>query len=65
MQETFEFQGTKVIGIKDANKKIPMQKFKFDKVFKPEDDQETVFDEVKEVVNSALDGYDVCIFAYG
>jgi len=27
--------------------------------------QEEIFDEVKEVVRSALDGFRVCIFAYG
>jgi len=40
-------------------------KFKFDRVFAPHESQKEIFDEVREVVKSALDGYKVCIFAYG
>ncbi|CAN8255730.1 unnamed protein product [Cochlearia groenlandica] len=39
--------------------------FKFDHVFKPEDSQETVFAQTKPIVTSVLDGFNVCIFAYG
>ncbi|XP_023637497.1 kinesin-like protein KIN-14S [Capsella rubella] len=39
--------------------------FKFDHVFKPEDGQEAVFAQTKPIVTSVLDGYNVCIFAYG
>lgn len=39
--------------------------FNFDTVFGPSSSQEVVFDEVKEFVQSALDGYNVCIFSYG
>ncbi|CAN1199488.1 Kinesin-like protein KIN-14S, partial [Linum perenne] len=39
--------------------------FKFDHVFKPDDNQEAVFGETKPIVTSVLDGYNVCIFAYG
>lgn len=45
----------------DSSKK----QFKFDYVFKPEDNQEAVFAQTKPVVTSVLDGYNVCIFAYG
>lgn len=39
--------------------------FKFDSVFSPEDNQETVFEKTSPLVVSVLDGYNVCIFAYG
>eukprot|EP00347_Sterkiella_histriomuscorum_P005846 403355048 len=39
--------------------------FKFDRVFGVQDSQEDVFNEVRDVVRAALDGFKVCIFAYG
>ncbi|KAK7344235.1 hypothetical protein VNO77_13612 [Canavalia gladiata] len=45
----------------DSSKK----QFKFDHVFRPEDNQEAVFQQTKPIVTSVLDGYNVCIFAYG
>ncbi|XP_045796594.1 kinesin-like protein KIN-14S [Trifolium pratense] len=45
----------------DSSKK----QFKFDHIFKPEDNQEAVFAQTKSIVASVLDGYNVCIFAYG
>nr|QWT43342.1 kinesin-like protein KIN14M [Citrullus lanatus] len=45
----------------DSSKKL----FKFDHVFKTEDSQGTVFGQAKPVVASVMDGYNVCIFAYG
>ncbi|XP_020273784.1 kinesin-like protein KIN-14J isoform X2 [Asparagus officinalis] len=41
------------------------KQFKFDHVFSPKDNQEIVFAETLPVVKSVLDGYNVCIFAYG
>ncbi|KAK4844077.1 hypothetical protein QYF36_016189 [Acer negundo] len=39
--------------------------FKFDRVYTPKDDQVDVFADASPMVISVLDGYNVCIFAYG
>jgi len=39
--------------------------FTFDRVFDPDANQEIVFDELRTLCLSAMDGYNVCIFAYG
>ncbi|PWA81113.1 di-glucose binding protein with Kinesin motor domain-containing protein [Artemisia annua] len=39
--------------------------FRFDRVFTPNDNQVDVFAQASPLVTSVLDGYNVCIFAYG
>ncbi|XP_031107444.1 kinesin-like protein KIN-14R [Ipomoea triloba] len=39
--------------------------FKFDRVYTPKDDQVDVYADASPMVISVLDGYNVCIFAYG
>ncbi|KAF5738045.1 Di-glucose binding protein with Kinesin motor domain isoform 1 [Tripterygium wilfordii] len=49
------------IGISGSTKKA----FKFDRVYTPRDHQVDVFADAAPLVISVLDGYNVCIFAYG
>lgn len=39
--------------------------FNFDKVFSPDTSQQDIYEEVQHLVQSFLDGNDVCIFSYG
>ncbi|XP_073102043.1 kinesin-like protein KIN-14E isoform X2 [Elaeis guineensis] len=45
----------------ESTKKI----FKFDRVYTPKDGQAEVYADASPLVTSVLDGYNVCIFAYG
>ncbi|KZV52020.1 hypothetical protein F511_10240, partial [Dorcoceras hygrometricum] len=59
----FDAAGDGELGIlsSGSTKKI----FKFDRVYTPKDDQVDVYADASPVVISVLDGYNVCIFAYG
>lgn len=47
------------------NGKTDIQTYEFDKVYGPTCTQDFVFEELSDFVQSALDGYSACIFAYG
>ncbi|CAM9642440.1 unnamed protein product, partial [Chrysoparadoxa australica] len=44
---------------------VTQNSFEFDRVFRPDSSQESVFAGVQPLITSVLDGYNVCIFAYG
>ena len=41
------------------------KEFTFDQVYAPNSAQEAIFEDVKPLIQSAVDGYNCCIFAYG
>lgn len=48
-----------------AARKLTPLSFEFDRVFRPDEGQEDVYDEVEHLVMGSLDGYYVCVMAYG
>ncbi|XP_062209600.1 kinesin-like protein KIN-14E [Phragmites australis] len=60
-----EFDGANDGDIVIANPGTTKKIFKFDRVFTSKDDQAVVYADASPLVTSVLDGYNVCIFAYG
>ena len=48
-----------------GERQVRKYEFAYDRVFGPETSQQEVFDELSQLVQSALDGYSCCVFAYG
>ena len=42
-----------------------VKQFQYDSVFGPNTTQEDIFEECSGMMESALDGYSACVFAYG
>ena len=49
----------------DGQSRFKEHFFQYDMVFNQKSTQKEVFDEIQQLVQSAMDGYNVCIFAYG
>ncbi|KAJ1299133.1 hypothetical protein BS78_01G508300 [Paspalum vaginatum] len=60
-----DFDGANDGDILITNSGTTKKTFKFDRVFTPKDDQDVVYADASPLVTSVLDGYNVCIFAYG
>ncbi|KAF8780369.1 hypothetical protein HU200_001481 [Digitaria exilis] len=60
-----DFDGANDGDITITNAGTTKKTFKFDRVFTPKDDQDAVYADASPLVTSVLDGYNVCIFAYG
>jgi len=58
-------EGDDMVTVTKPNDPGQKHEFPFDRVFAPSAGQETVYDEVSEFVQSALDGYNVTLFSYG
>jgi hypothetical protein len=56
-------EGNSIAVLNPATKRT--QTFDFDRVFGDQSSQDQVFEEVRPVLTSVLDGFHVCIFAYG
>ncbi|KAJ4850442.1 hypothetical protein Tsubulata_009457 [Turnera subulata] len=60
-----DFQSAKDGELTVISNGLPKKTFKFDAVFDPQADQADVFKDTAPFATSVLDGYNVCIFAYG
>ncbi|CBI16998.3 hypothetical protein VitviT2T_029264 [Vitis vinifera] len=60
-----DFEPSRENGLQIICSNSSKKQFKFDHVFRPGSDQEAVFGQTSPIVTSMLDGYNVCIFAYG
>ena len=49
----------------ERNEYYPSKCWSYDRVFQPAATNAEVFNEVEALVTSVIDGYNVCIFAYG
>lgn len=56
---------TVMVNCVKAGMLVQNKMFEFERVHGPEDSQDVVFEEVKSLLTSLLDGYNVCIMAYG
>lgn len=48
-----------------GERQVRRYEFNYDRVFGPETSQDAIFEELSQLVQSALDGYSCCVFAYG
>lgn len=62
---TLQLQSESFLNVNGLCEKTTEWDFQFDKIFGMKSTQREIFDEICQLVKSALDGYKVAIFAYG
>ncbi|KAI5605791.1 hypothetical protein BDE02_01G375700 [Populus trichocarpa] len=62
---TIDFESAKDGELTVMSNGLPRKTFKFDAVFGPQANQADVFEDTASFASSILDGYNVCVFAYG
>ncbi|AAS54743.1 AGR253Wp [Eremothecium gossypii ATCC 10895] len=60
-----EAKGAQSLTINRNEGRILSYNFQFDMIFEPSHTNKEIFEEIRQLVQSSLDGYNVCIFAYG
>ncbi|KAJ3354981.1 hypothetical protein HDU91_005711 [Kappamyces sp. JEL0680] len=53
------------VSIKDPSSRKSLKTYSYDRVFGSGDSQQAVYEVVEPLIGQALDGYNICIFAYG
>ena len=48
-----------------AHQDLVLRKYEFDAVFAGDTPQQTVYEEAKDLLQMSMDGFNVCLFAYG
>jgi len=65
-QMAVDVKGADTIVVTDhENDRVDAKKFTFTQVYQPDATQEQVFKDCESLMTSVLDGFNVCIFAYG
>ncbi|KAK6589189.1 kinesin-related K2 [Cryptosporidium xiaoi] len=58
-------EDSSTLTIKNNSRGSSLSSFKFDYIFSTSSLQEDIFEEISQLIQSALDGYNVCVFSYG
>lgn len=65
LQRTDEFTIALETAGRGRKDELVLRKYEFDTVFAPDASQQTVYDEALDLLQMSMDGYNVCLFAYG
>lgn len=65
LKESLVIEETKTSGIINSTQTVKSHVFSFDKIFDKTCSNGDIFQEISQLVQSSLDGFNVCIFTYG